>query len=125
MNQSLTELQQNTKDLIICANLNREVIPDILKNLDKIQKLNKNFLDDPKLMQLIEKFSSLIKTHIYEPQNEYIVWYQQTFADALNVFLKFVKDLTNNNTNNDALLELMTILQDTYNIQKDLNKIIG
>ncbi|WP_115704342.1 hypothetical protein [Legionella sainthelensi] len=139
MNQSSAELQQNQKDLTICANLNREVVPNIIKDLHDIQNIDKVFSDDPNYTQLINRFSSLITTDIFEPKSDYIVWYQQTFADALNSFTELVKKLNNNTkstlikkmtnkamiTDNNLLLAVGAILEDTYKIQKKINSIIS
>ncbi|WP_115709162.1 hypothetical protein [Legionella sainthelensi] len=139
MNQSSAELQQNQKDLTICANLNREVVPNIIKDLHDIQNIDKVFSDDPNYTQLINRFSSLITTDIFEPKSDYIVWYQQTFADALNSFTELVKKLNNNTkstliekltnkakiTDNNLLLAVGAILEDTYKIQKKINGIIS
>ncbi|KTD60228.1 hypothetical protein Lsai_0338 [Legionella sainthelensi] len=139
MNQSSAELEQNQKDLTICANLNREVVPNIIKDLHDIQNIDKVFSDDPNYAQLINRFSSLITTDIFEPKSDYIVWYQQTFADALNSFTELVKKLNNNTksslikkmtnkatvTDNNLLLAVGAILEDTYKIQKKINSIIS
>jgi hypothetical protein len=128
MNQSSTELQQNKKDLTICANLNREVVLNILQHLHKIQKLDKIFSDNLKLTQLIEQFSALISNQISESPNEYIAWYQKTFAETINEFAEFIRTLTHNSdvpTNNHTLLELEVIIQDIHNTQQNINKIIG